>query len=401
MSLTLTDAVVWASDMPSTQINADDISMIEKIPTELIIHLMESMTPSALSQFAFTNKRHFRIFMMNQASIMTTILLRLPEIEPFLYLYTATEAEIEKPSRMLHPRTITFTPEFEGAKKTTLIQSRVAFADGVLVCPKKIALTIYDFYHIWNFAKCVDWWADMYPSLRWRENPEDRRCLYSHEESRLRKAIARWWLYSHYFHGMFSRDTNAPKKWENDKRLLHFRILTTSEIREVEDLWGVIYDTVSKDLCSSPERGPLGVELKGWGAEDGRHSTIVNTYMKLDPLQLMYHLQAFQQRRKTDIINSVWSMCKQFTFDRETLSMAIDTVLEERVVLSPMSVSRPPQMGIVDEDRASAQVCKAWSYDAWLSGKPPISDVQKNAFPLQYTKKIGWGDDGRDAVGRF
>ncbi|KAI1499436.1 hypothetical protein F5X99DRAFT_411069 [Biscogniauxia marginata] len=371
------------------------------LPIELVLKTMEQMTPKDASNFALVSKRLFSIFKDNEVTTMVTILQNLPELEAMLFLYTANGMDM-KPGRMLHPRTIVFNPYCEDGKKVYLIRANVAFSEGKLICPENIKFHFQNIIDLWNLVKVVDWWVDIYPSLCWREHPEDRRCLRPNEEARLRKAIARWWLYAYYFHGVHWRSFQAPKKWQDDQRLHHLRILPTCEICELEDLWGVVYDTISKDLCSSPERvrdgNWSGVELVPWGGDDGRHSTIVNTYLKLDPELLQYFLLRYPRRRKTDIIRAVSNSVRDFTLDRETLSLSITTVLQERMMLKPNGICDIPRIGIIDEDRVNEKECELWSNDASPTGKPPLTQQQINAFPIEPTKRVARGDDGIDAA---
>ncbi len=245
------------SDARTTQIS---ISPIETVPIEVILEIMEVMGPGDLTNFGFVNKRFHQIFTDKRAQILLKILRNRPELELLLHLYTANQNDF-LPDRMLHPLTVSFSFNFDGAPGDNiyLMRSPVDWKNGKIVCPEKIKMNVYDLVGIAQLVKVVDWWVEIYPRLRWRDHPEDRRCLKSEEESRLRKAIARWWLYSHYFHGNYWRNTHAPKKFEKDARLHHMRILTTQEIHELDDLLGTMYETISKDLCSSPGKVHRGV----------------------------------------------------------------------------------------------------------------------------------------------
>ncbi|KAI0595793.1 hypothetical protein F4775DRAFT_594920 [Biscogniauxia sp. FL1348] len=388
-----------ASNGPLGHVSSEYPVNLLYLPTEMIMKIMEQMTPKDVSNFALANKRLFSIFKGSEVSMMIIILQNMPELEPMLYLYTATKMEM-KPGYMLHPRTIVFNPECEGGKRVYLIRANVAFSEGRLICPEKITFNFDNILDLWKLTKVVDWWTEAYPSLRWRDHPEDRRCLRTGEEARLRKAIARWWLYACYFHGAFWRDIQAPKKWQEDKRLHHIRILSTQEICELEDLWGVMYDAISKDLCSSPERvrdgSWSGVELVPWGEDERRHSNIVNTYLKLDPQVLQFFLVHYPLRRKADMIKAVSGSQRDFTLDRETLSLSITTVLQERMMLKPHGINNVPRIGIIDEDRVSKEECEPWSNDASPTGKPPLTQQQINAFPFEPTKRVARGDDGTE-----
>ncbi|GAP92212.1 putative F-box domain-containing protein [Rosellinia necatrix] len=393
------------SSFMSAQSNARAVyvlkSPIETIPMELILEIMEVMGPGDLTNFGLTNRRFHKIFTEKRTQILLKILRSRPELELLLHLYTANQNDF-LPDRMLHPLTVTFSfsPDDAPEDKVFLTRSPVAWTNGKIVCPEKIKLTMADLLEVAQLVEVVDWWVEVYPRLRWRDRPEDRRSLKSDEESRLRKAIARWWLYSHYFHGSYRRNTHAPKKFDKDVRLHHIRILTTQEIHELDDLLGTMYETISKDLCSSPgkvhrETGSV-VELIPWGKSGQRHPAIVYTYMKLDPDLLKYFLEHCYRYSKDYLIMAITNSAPDLLFDRESLSMSIATVLEERAILDPDRPKTFPPMGISAEDRASTEECEAWNHDAWLTGFPPITREQLAEQPLELTSRIPHGDDGAD-----
>jgi hypothetical protein len=227
--------------------------IIYMVPVELILEIMEHMRPQEIFKFVLADKRLFHIFAEKRDQILLKVIRQCPELENLLYLFKASEKDF-LPNRMLHPMTVTFSLGPEGAQenKVFLMHRIVEWQDGKIVCPEKIKLNGNNLLEIAQLAKVIDWWVDVYPRLRWRDHPEDRRCLKSDEESRLRMAIARLWLYSHYFHGNYWRSSHHPKLFDRDTRLHHVRLLTTQEIHELDDLWSIMYETISKDLCSSP-----------------------------------------------------------------------------------------------------------------------------------------------------
>jgi hypothetical protein len=177
-------------------------------------------------------------------------LLRLVELEPLLLLYTIDKRDFSSHA-MLHPRRISVDVGRGTGHHVDLLQCSVGFRDGKLICPRKIVLEARDLARIWNLAKVVDWWVEEYPRLRWHKNPEDSRCLRHKEEVRLRKAITRWWLYSECFHGQYSCDRLMPRMLQTDPRLHHLRLLSSIEIRELDDLWETVRATVQREVCSS------------------------------------------------------------------------------------------------------------------------------------------------------
>jgi hypothetical protein len=226
------------------------ICPFEVLPAELILEMMKNMGVSELTAFALTNKKLFKIFSGNQATVMTTALLRLTELELILLIYTIDKRDFSADA-MLHPRRISVDVDRGSDKHVDFMQSAVAFRDGKLICPRKIVLHVDDLSRLWNLVKVVDWWVEQYPRIRWHKTPEDTRCLRVDEECRLRKAIGRWWLYSECFHGKYARSPFLPRILEADDRLYHLRLLSSIEIRELEDLWGTLRGTVQRDVCSS------------------------------------------------------------------------------------------------------------------------------------------------------
>ncbi|KAI0205777.1 hypothetical protein F4808DRAFT_410263 [Astrocystis sublimbata] len=376
-------------------------SFLDFIPVEVILEIMEVMGPADLTNFGLINKRIYQIYTDKRAQLLLNILRSRPELELLLHLHTANQNNF-LPDRMLHPLTVTFSlrPDEAPEDKIFLMRSAVGWSNGKIVCPEKIKLNVFDLLELCEMVKVIDWWVEIYPRLRWRDHPEDRRCLRADEESRLRKAIARWWLYSHYFHGNYWRNTHAPKKFDCDVRLHHMRILTTEEILELDDLLGTMYETISKDLCSSPDEVYHGsssvVELVPWGKHGERHPTIVNTYMKLDPDMLKHFLEHCYRYSKDYLIMAIANSTYELRFDRETLSMSLATVLEERAILDPDRPKTYPAMGIIAEDRAPAKECKAWINDAWPTGFPPITREQLAEQPQEPTSQVPRGDDGAD-----
>lgn len=222
----------------------------EVLPVELVLEMMKNMGVSELTAFALCNKKLFKIFKENQGTVMTTILLQLVELEPLLLVYTIDKRDFAADA-MLHPRRISVDVGRGSDKHIDFMQSAVGFRDGKLICPRKIIMGIQDLGHLWNLVKVVDWWVEWYPRMRWQKNPEDARCLRPAEQDRLRKAVARWWLYAECFHGKYARSAFLPRLLETDDRLYHLRLMSSIEIRELDDLWETLRGTVQRDVCSS------------------------------------------------------------------------------------------------------------------------------------------------------
>lgn len=364
----------------------------EVLPAELILEMMENMAVSDLTSFALCNKKFFGIFKENQAAVMTTALLRLTELDMILLVYTIDKRDFASDA-MLHPRRISVDVGRGPDKHVDLVQSAVAFRDGKLICPRKIVLKTEDLARLWNIVKVVDWWVEQYPRIRWHKTPEDMRCLRPNEECRLRRAIARWWLYAECFHGRYARSPFLPRLLETDDRLYHIRLLSSTEIRELEDLWETFRGAVQRDICSSISDKDW--DRVPWGWDDWRTKDIVSTYMKLDPAQAKHLIIQSPLLGKPAIIDVARQSQPDFPEQQETLSWAIQTVLQERLLLMSNAFTDIPASGIIDEDR-SIYENDVFAADAWTTGKPPLSRQEIMSYPTRPPKYIAYGDDGRD-----
>ncbi|KAK7747019.1 hypothetical protein SLS62_009276 [Diatrype stigma] len=378
------------------------LSRLELLPSELIVEIMKKMRPTELTRLAKSSKRLLAVFQKSIGITLPFVLQRQPELEIILLLCTASRRELQR-DRMLHPRAITFDPKASDNGFSPDANKDIVLLEPSIVGDpefRHIRVNMGFMTHVWNVLKFVDWWADEYPAIRWRDQPEDRRCLRSDEEARVRKAIARWWLYAHYFHMNNHRDVYQPKKWADDKRLHHIRLMSTREICELETLWNAVYDLISHELCSSVQEIDAanggGVDRVRWGKDEGRHRAIVSTYMKLDPSMIKGFIYEFYGRKKMDIVYATRTLKKDFNLDSESMSSAMTTVLQERMMLKPNGISSPPRSGIVDEDRDEDVDPNVWDKDDAPNGKPPLDPQRIRSFPWENQKRLPYGDDGSE-----
>jgi hypothetical protein len=134
--------------------------------------------------------------------------------------------------------------------------------------------------------------------------------------------------------------------------------------------------------------------LRTWGWELDREDNIVNTYLKLDPEQIRYLIENKSRLRREGIIREAIQSQDRFEADVETLSTAIDIVLQERAMLKQSTVTRVPLSGIVDEDCFIDDKKGTFSKDAWPTGKPPLTKEQIAVFPQAPRRYISHGDSG-------
>lgn len=228
-------------------------SLLEVLPTEIVLRAMGFMSAQDLTNLVLLNQRLYQIFKQNQSMIMTEVLTNRPELPILLLSYCANIEDLAG-ATMANPRSFKFFTGLDTGKIITLyVPAQKDVLPNMEIRPP-VTLTAQDVDRVWNWVKVVDWWVEKYPSLRWRDVSEDSRCLNAMEETRLRKAVARWWLYSTFFHGSFWRQQRTPIKWDWDRRLLLLRMMNTCELRELEGLMGLLWESISKDLCSSPAK---------------------------------------------------------------------------------------------------------------------------------------------------
>ncbi|KAI1095151.1 hypothetical protein F5B19DRAFT_368533 [Rostrohypoxylon terebratum] len=383
------------------------------VPPELLLKIMEHMTPTTVQNFALSCKRNFAVFADNKDFIMAKLIRGLPEFNTMLLLHTAHRHEMH-PEHILHPRIIDYdsgssVTNLMGADiepGTTVIPRRInnarVFLPGELL---KFTLKPLDIQEMWRKATIIDWWVELYPRLYWRDDPLSRRCLVDTEEDRARKAVAHWWLYAHYHHGFayHYRNSQEPKRWSKDTRLHVIRVMPTNEICELKDLWEMVKSAVSKDLCSSPERvcvckGTHGVDLVPWGAPELRHPTIVDTYAKLNPEQLKYYLNYFSNWKKPETIKSIIRDSRgDFHRDTETLSVSIQKVIDERLIIKNSDDPQDkPFFGILNQSRMDSQRAPGWMNDGWSDGKVPLTQEEISMFPYEPALRVSRGDNGLD-----
>ncbi|KAI1825159.1 hypothetical protein F4861DRAFT_207096 [Xylaria intraflava] len=375
-------------------------SILDKLPEEVIIELMRNMGPETLNKFGATNRHYNGIWSEYWREFHLDTFCSSPERELLVHLIKADSETLDQ-DKMLRPLVVTFSPNLNDASEYKICKSPVVYDRfGNVVQPRKFRLDAGDLEEMIDIIKVIDWWVEMYPRLRWREEPGKRRSLYSAESERLRLAIARWWLYNHYFHLGFDHSNKAAARFSTDSRLKHIRVLTTQEIYELKHFLNTMSDVVSKDLCSTPDRrrrrnqAPPSDRRIPWGKTSQEQHAIVSTYMKLGPELLKYFLENCYGESKATLVTSITNSTRDLFEDQESLSFSIQTVIEEREMLGTHPLAIPPRMGIVKEDRDNACELEAWNHDAWPSGFPHISCDHLAHVPVEHERRIPTGKSG-------
>jgi hypothetical protein len=94
-------------------------------------------------------------------------------------------------------------------------------------------------------------WEDVYPTVKWKHNFEDRRLLTGPERYRLRRAIYRLWLYGRAFHNArYPRTTRTLRAVVLERAdLLHN--WSTPELAEMEDVCALLRHVLHTHICPS------------------------------------------------------------------------------------------------------------------------------------------------------
>lgn len=107
-------------------------------------------------------------------------------------------------------------------------------------------------------------------------------------------------------------------------------------------------------------------------------------------------LGQFYHSKKMDIVYAARTQKRDFNLDSESMSFAMTTVLEERMMLKPQGITNVPRSGIIDDDRDEEVDANVWDKDDAPNGKPPLDPQRISAFPWENQKRLPYGDDGSE-----
>ncbi|KAI2617404.1 hypothetical protein GGR54DRAFT_206185 [Hypoxylon sp. NC1633] len=409
---------------------------------EIILMIMEVLSPSDVEAFARTSKKTHEVFTAHKYTVMINVLEIQPEFKSLLYMHTIPGNHPQ--DRIFTPLFVDFVPnkagpDHHGCVRKINIQNIAPIDPEKVGRPDRIRFDERDIKILWKCAKIIDWWVATFPRLRWRNDPLSRRSLRPTEVIRVRKAVGQWWLYAVLHHGFRFRYRSRfePRMFHEDPRLHQIRLLTTSEIIELRELWDLVRETVRLELCVSPvivchcEYG-LKIEFEPWSKSRVLQEMIVKTYTKVDPFQLGLLLRKYANWRGGNIdrmlsegrpkfersmIRMVWGGNRQFensivrlvsgiSFDLqrdcETLTLAIDCVKKERMAhfiynrgfnaLFPST-----HLGILDTVGGSQLTIAGWVDDAWPTGEVPLPQLALDMFK-RLTRTFYVVPHGQDGV---
>ncbi|KAM5348559.1 hypothetical protein ACJ41O_008383 [Fusarium nematophilum] len=336
------------------------------LPIEILLEIYHQLGLGGVFNLAATHRTFYELLNKRKASILLPVLAR--DFSPFdelLQVYTASADDLEFPGGLYAPRKVVFK-RFIGDTGTVLAPRPAVQAAVVSVgsnngfttvskaskpnashpqALKAVVLTEQDLKPLLGYCQLVSKWQARFPQMRWFHESENCRHLRRHEAERFRRAMYRWWLYGFYFHGDFPRPrVGLPEPGVDDIRLSQLRRYSTAELVELMDLVETMKDVVLHYLCPrldpNQELDPCDSYLydafdrpesltRGW-RDQSRWGRIVKTYCKLGPKELMHlfdNIYSFPRKR---LIMEARLLQPSLAFDQESISVAIQCVLDER-----------------------------------------------------------------------
>jgi hypothetical protein len=125
--------------------------------------------------------------------------------------------------------------------------------------------------------------------------------------------------------------------------------------------------------------------------DQSRWSRIVKTYAKLGPADLMHYFEHIYSYPRQRLISEVRLQHPTFTFDQESIQIAIRCALDERKWLEKApSLADDSVGGIIDFDDERDEERSLYNHDACIDGMLPAGSKFVRSFS-QYSPR---GDDG-------
>jgi hypothetical protein len=389
------------------------------LPTEIVLDIYQHLDVSSIFNLSVTCQFLLDFFRQHKTSILLPVLAHeFAPLDELLQVYAASATDLGAGTRYT-PKTIVFRrwPEDTGQLMTPNSRgnSTSGFTDvlkgrrGPAVAAsqsKRVVLDERDLSGILKHCGLARKWEGLFPQMRWFYEPENCRMLRPHEGVRFRRALYRWWLYSTLFHGDQPRPRVAlPEPLVEDIRTSQMRRHSTSELLELMDLVEAMRDVVLHYICprldpnhlhSSSQSPLINYEsrdqslLQSWN-DQSSWGRILKTYAKLGPKDLMFYFENIYSYPRQRLITEIRLEHPNFTFDQESIQLAIRCALDERNWLdrSP-SLAEDSVGGIIDFDDERDGERLAFGGDGSPDGTLPNGKV----FMRSVSQWSPRGDDG-------
>lgn len=241
---------------------------MENLPVEILLEIYSHLDISSIFSVSATSKAMQHLFQERRVEILIPILSR--EFSPFdelLQVYTAKAVDIVG-SGTYHPRQIVIQRSAmdKGVRIGSEVPAKASYKASssrqavISTAAQSTILTEDDMDKILKMCRLVRQWEQIFPQMRWFQEPENCRALRSHEMARFRRAFYRWWLYGVYFHGELPRPrVGLPEPLVEDIRTSQLRYYSTSELLELMDLLEAIKDLICHYIC--PRLDPTSYDV--------------------------------------------------------------------------------------------------------------------------------------------
>ncbi|OAQ90764.1 F-box domain-containingprotein [Purpureocillium lilacinum] len=396
------------------------------MPVEILLEIYHHLDIGAIFELSVINRSFFNFYLRRKATILLPVLER--DFSPFdelLQVYTASVDDVDVKDGLYRPRRVIFkrfvgdagltlTKHASFPKRSTEITgngfTRVDKSHRAVPLPelsqKTSVLTEDDLSGILKHCRLVLRWEELFPQMRWFNQPEDCRFLRPHESFRFRRALYRWWLYGVYFHGEFPRPrVGHPEPHVDDIRTSQMRHHSTAELLELMDFLETIKDVILHYICPrlDPSQNTIAGEVAPDGLADRSHSLatswmdqsrwgrVIKTYAKLGPEELLYYFDNIYSYPRKRLITEIRLQHPSFTFDQESIQIAVRCALDERhwTDKNP-SLAEDGCGGIIDFDDERDEQRGVFKYD----GSPDGSLPQGARSVQSYSRYSPRGDDG-------
>jgi hypothetical protein len=354
---------------------------LERLPAEILLDIYQHLDVESVHLLAQTNTLFQGLFKRNKSQILLPVLrAEFSPFEELVQVFTASDADLLEPAGTYQPRTVIYR-RYPGdvvgitlcrgglattADAMTLTGAFLSILGGgrpnmakVLPPPRSIALTDRDLRPLLDYCKVVRKWEDIYPQLHWMTDPENCRTLEPVEKEKLRRALYRWWLHARHWHGDGPRPRRGlPEPFVDDPRTCSMRLHSTSDLMELAALMSAVKALVRHYIFPNLEQKlddvsclPLApkrqktdvlrqapVSLMSQMMELRMQETVVDTYAKLDPKELMFYFENLYSYPRKRLVSDVNMRHPTFANDQESLHAAIRAATDERPWLQNLDV---------------------------------------------------------------
>lgn len=206
------------------------------LPAELALEIFQGLDLESAFRLSATCKKLRGVFQTHKEILILSILA--VELSPF---DTLLQCIVQKGEDLTVPLGPCLRRRIYHNGKLVSEGERPAPGEEAHILLPPVSLDQEHFRRLLSTHSLVKDWEQLFPRYRFRACASDCRELRPKEKERLRGAIYRWMSYAHHFHGDFQRPSRyLPVARSVDIRCHKFRVLSSVELIELEDLWDTV-----------------------------------------------------------------------------------------------------------------------------------------------------------------